>query len=781
MNSMSAYQTARKGMNGLMSGLDTEGIVKGMTSGTTTRIAKLLQDKQKITWRTSAYQGISGAMNDFSNKYLSLASSTSVYSAKFFQGSTAKVNGDFGKYVSVTGSSSTAGKFSIVGVNKTSTTSSMVSDKTVSSNEINTGKIDFSADGKVTNNLTNTSLNVTYGGKILEVKLKDFKFTQGATDEEKSRQLAAAVNAAMAVVDIGEGKNLGDKFEMTITADNKFNLAAKPTLPGEAETGDMTIIGASKALIDSLGFKAGATVKKDTPIVGDVIDPKKFETKLNFGDTLKGKSMSFNLNGVTRNIVFDDSMRYDNAANFAQDMNKKLSATFGVDRVQVKANADDTLTFAAYKKQGDGTMIIDPTSTLKMAADGENIMGKEGVFSLENYASSRISLSTAIGELPDSPFVLDKDGKGSMMINGVKIDYSKTDSITAIVNRVNRSSAGVDIKFMEATDKFSVTAKAPGGAGQVNITDVTGNFASSIFGTAKATQGQDAEIVVSYDGGKTTQVLQRESNTFQIDGMAITIAQDADKANISATNQVTFTSAANTDDIVKGIKAMVDDYNKLTEMVNKELTTKPNRNYQPLTDEQRKDMTEDQIKDWEKQAQAGLLFGDSTMRELSTELRFAFSFDVTNAATLKEMGIETSSAYSENGKIIIDEAKLKSAIENDLEGVKNAFTNPVADPKNPQKNEAGFMENVKKVVDKYAKVDGSYENKGLLIQMAGPKNSIATYDTTMSKQQKSIDEQLARLKSTLKSQEDRYYSEFTRLETYISQMEAQSSWLAQNA
>ncbi|MEG1801089.1 MAG: hypothetical protein RR273_03850, partial [Oscillospiraceae bacterium] len=174
--------------------------------------------------------------------------------------------------------------------------------------------------------------------------------------------------------------------------------------------------------------------------------------------------MSFNLNGVTRNIVFDDSMRYDNAANFAQDMNKKLSATFGVDRVQVKANADDTLTFAAYKKQGDGTMIIDPTSTLKMAADGENIMGKEGVFSLENYASSRISLSTAIGELPDSPFVLDKDGKGSMMINGVKIDYSKTDSITAIVNRVNRSSAGVDIKFMEATDKFSVTAKAPGGA-----------------------------------------------------------------------------------------------------------------------------------------------------------------------------------------------------------------------------------------------------------------------------------------------------------------------------
>ncbi|MEG1801088.1 MAG: flagellar filament capping protein FliD, partial [Oscillospiraceae bacterium] len=312
-------------------------------------------------------------------------------------------------------------------------------------------------------------------------------------------------------------------------------------------------------------------------------------------------------------------------------------------------------------------------------------------------------------------------------------------------------------------------------------TDVTGNFASSIFGTAKATQGQDAEIVVSYDGGKTTQVLQRESNTFQIDGMAITIAQDADKANISATNQVTFTSAANTDDIVKGIKAMVDDYNKLTEMVNKELTTKPNRNYQPLTDEQRKDMTEDQIKDWEKQAQAGLLFGDSTMRELSTELRFAFSFDVTNAATLKEMGIETSSAYSENGKIIIDEAKLKSAIENDLEGVKNAFTNPVADPKNPQKNEAGFMENVKKVVDKYAKVDGSYENKGLLIQMAGPKNSVATYDTAMSKQQKSIDEQLARLKSTLKSQEDRYYSEFTRLETYISQMEAQSSWLAQNA
>ncbi|MEG0019736.1 MAG: flagellar filament capping protein FliD, partial [Oscillospiraceae bacterium] len=526
--------------------------------------------------------------------------------------------------------------------------------------------------------------------------------------------------------------------------------------------------------------KTGATVKKDAPIVGEVIDPKKFETKLNFGETLKGKSMSFNLNGVTRNIVFDDTMRYDTAENFAQDMNKKLSATFGTDRVQVQANADDTLTFAAYKKQ-NGAMEIDQTSTLKIASDGENIMGQAGVFTMENYATSRISLSTSISKIPDSPFVLDKDGKGSLEVNGVKIDYTKDDSINAIVNKINRSTAGVEVKFMEATDKFSITAKAPGGAGQINIKDVAGNFASSIFGTAKATQGQDAEIEVSYDGGKTTQVLQRESNTFQIDGMAITISQDAEKAGVSKTNPITFTSSANTDDVLKGIKSMVDDYNKLTEMVNKELTTKPNRNYQPLTDEQRKDMTEDQIKDWEKQAQSGLLFGDSTLRELSTELRFAFSFDVANGATLKDMGITTSGAYSDNGKIIIDEAKLKSAIENDLEGVKTAFTNPVADPKNPQKNEAGFMENVKNIVDKYSKVDGSYESKGLLIQMAGPKNSVATYQTSMSKQQKSIDEQLARLKSTLKSQEDRYYSEFTRLETYISQMEAQSSWLAQNA
>ncbi|MEG1972866.1 MAG: flagellin hook IN motif-containing protein, partial [Oscillospiraceae bacterium] len=170
----------------------------------------------------------------------------------------------------------------------------------------------------------------------------------------------------------------------------------------------------------------------------------------------------------------DDTMRYDTAENFAQDMNKKLSATFGTDRVQVQANADDTLTFAAYKKQ-NGAMEIDQTSTLKIASDGENIMGQAGVFTMENYATSRISLSTSISKIPDSPFVLDKDGKGSLEVNGVKIDYTKDDSINAIVNKINRSTAGVEVKFMEATDKFSITAKAPGGAGQINIKDVAGN------------------------------------------------------------------------------------------------------------------------------------------------------------------------------------------------------------------------------------------------------------------------------------------------------------------
>lgn len=778
MNGVTAYQTAKKGMSGLMSGLDTDTIIKGMTASTTNRISKLLQSKQKNSWKIDAFQDITSRLTGFKSKYFDVSSPTSLYSEKFFQGANVSAGGSFAKYIKVTGNSSTAKNLSIVGVKKNASTSSLVGDKSLSDNKIETGVVDFSTDGKVINNVSGQNISVSYEGKKYNITLGNVDFAPGATDAEKTAQIQTAVNDAMSKTDIGGGKNLGDKFEMTVAGD-KFSLSAKVQSDG-SEVADLTIDGANDKILKALGMKVGSVVKKDAAVVGETIDPATFETKLNFRDTMVGKSMTFNLNGVKKEIIFDASMRFDNAANFAEDLNKKLSSAFGNGRVKVEANADNSFSFGVYKNSG-GNMVLDGTSILGMTSSSGDVMGNNGVFNMEQSASSRISLTDSLSTLNNSPFKLDANGKGSLTANGVTIDYTGDDSIQTIISKINHSDAGVEISYMSTSDTFSATAKASGAAGSIDIKDVNGNFAANIFGTATAKAGQDAEIEISYDGGKTTQILQRDSNTFSLDGMTITLENGADTAGISPTDPVTFTSTANTDDIIKNIKNMINDYNDLTALVNKQLGSKPNRNYAPLTDEQKKDMTEKQIADWEIQAKAGLLYGDSDLRTLTSELRFVFSFDVNGASSLKDMGITTSSAYGDNGKIILDESKLKAALETDIEGVKAAFTTASVDPASKVTGEKGFMQRVGDIVTKYAKSSGDFDNMGILVKKAGYKDATYTMNTTLNREQASFDEELSKLKRTLKSQEDRYYAEFTRLETYINQMNAQSGWLSQNA
>ena len=69
-SSSSAYGVTSKGIGGLATGLDTDEIIKGMTIGIRSKIAKQLQSKQLLTWQTDAYRSISSKLIDFSKKYL---------------------------------------------------------------------------------------------------------------------------------------------------------------------------------------------------------------------------------------------------------------------------------------------------------------------------------------------------------------------------------------------------------------------------------------------------------------------------------------------------------------------------------------------------------------------------------------------------------------------------------------------------------------------------------------------------------------------------------------
>ena len=160
---------------------------------------------------------------------------------------------------------------------------------------------------------------------------------------------------------------------------------------------------------------------------------------------------------------------------------------------------------------------------------------------------------------------------------------------------------------------------------------------------------------MKYAGSDEAVEITRGSNSFTIDGLTINVKgkfgydESGDLIVDDPDSVVEIDAQVDADTIVDAVKSMIEEYNSIIELVNKEVKTKPDRDYEPLTTEQKKELSEDEIEAWEKKAKEGLLYADSDIRSLTSDLRFIIDGGI--AQELAEMGITTSSTYSDNGKI----------------------------------------------------------------------------------------------------------------------------------
>lgn len=422
--------------------------------------------------------------------------------------------------------------------------------------------------------------------------------------------------------------------------------------------------------------------------------------------------------------------------------------------------------------------------------------------------SNRVNLNIS---LKDSGMNLgaatpDANGKYKLNINGTDIEFSENDSMNLIMKRINEADAGIKISYLSTTDKFVVEATEDGAAGLIQLKgegakllfgqEIDSENASAIGGGNSFSAGQDAIVAVKYAGSDEVVELTRGNNSFSIEGLDITVKGKFgydDSGNLIENDPeqaVTFTSNIESDKIASAVSDLVKEYNEILELVNKELTTRPDRDYTPLTSEQKKELSEDEVKLWEEKAKSGLLYNSSELRSLADDLRWMIN--PADQQKMSEMGISVSTNWQDNGKLSFDENKFKAALEKDPDAVKNFFTKEAsfdeegyqaALAKNPKTDrsafevKAGFAVNLKNGMDKYVKTLGT--QKGILIEKAGStKSPLSILNNSISNQIKDVDKILANLKVRLKSEQDRYISQFTQLETLISQMNSQSSYLS---
>lgn len=345
------------------------------------------------------------------------------------------------------------------------------------------------------------------------------------------------------------------------------------------------------------------------------------------------------------------------------------------------------------------------------------------------------------------------------------LDVAETDSLGSVLSKM-KSELGINATYSEFTGEFYLKSTE---TGKANSFTLGGSLATALFGdnATQKVEGSDATVKLSING--TTVEKTQAGNTFNIDGMQVTL-----KGNIAETSEadaVSFTTSVDSDKIIGVIKSMVEEYNTMANEIHSAYTTKPlltskNKRYEPLTEEEASELSESTIENYEKKAKTGILFGDSDLFSAYDEMR-----SIISSMDLEAIGIST---VYDGGKttLAVDETKLRSALENDPDKVRDTFT---ADKTNGDAKD-GVMTRLQKTMDKYAKTTG---DKGILVNLAGTEKSATSLTNNNYKSKiDRLQEQIERWEEKLSNKIDYYTKQFTALEQMISDMNSQSSALA---
>jgi len=359
-------------------------------------------------------------------------------------------------------------------------------------------------------------------------------------------------------------------------------------------------------------------------------------------------------------------------------------------------------------------------------------------------------------------------------ISGRTFSFNSTDTMRHVMNTVNAdAAAGVRFFYSGIESRFIIQTRNTGAATSSlavsDVPDMPGMFLNTL-GLSGAAQnrvsGQDASVRFQTTGGLGTVTLNQASNTFTVDGITYNLLR-ATPAGVS----LNVTVSQNTDRTVNAIKAFVERYNQILTGFNEKLGEQRFRDYRPLTDDQRSEMSEQQIEQWENRAKSGLLQNNRILESAVNALRTAFTQSFQAAGiSLQEIGITTGSHF-ERGRLHLDEARLREAVGVRHEQISSLFSS---------QSTIAYSHRVSDVLQDFVRLTrNNHGRKGTLLERAGFTGSITEFQNEMNTQMRGIDNRIDTALDAMERNEQRYWRQFTALEDAIQRMNAQSAWLAQ--
>lgn len=272
-----------------------------------------------------------------------------------------------------------------------------------------------------------------------------------------------------------------------------------------------------------------------------------------------------------------------------------------------------------------------------------------------------------------------------------------------------------------------------------------------------AVKADASNAIIELNGAE----FESDTNEFSVNGLSITATGVSDL--------MTITTSTDVDGIYNMIKDFFKEYNTLMNSMETAYNAASAKDYEPLTDDEKSEMSEEEVEKWEKKIKDSLLRRDDTLSSLisSISMKMTNTYEIDGKTySLSSFGISTTAYFSrvenESYAYHIDgdeddastqgnEDKLRKAIQEDPETVTKFFTQLAKDV--------------------YAGLNEKMEATTL-------SSAFTVYnDKQLQSEYDEYTETIEKWEEKLKDLEDYYYDKFAAMETALATLQSQTNSL----
>lgn len=753
-------------LSGMMSGLDTDAIVQGLSSAYQVKIDKVNKKKKKLDYQTEAWTALNSKILSFYKGALSKVKTYGNYKTK-----KASVSGGNKASISVKATSKAADGTYKVKVRSTASAAFLTSAKLASQK--------YTATYNATNSTSFSEMYDEDGNKLSDslmgksIRFSGTQMKNKTNDEGKELYTLNYEGTAMSIDIYDENGNVTNTVsEATKSQIDAYLAKLKKMDPDNYDKSKYRGV----AVLEPADAIADFTYTFDeNSSVADINAKLKEAGFTGLAVTMNdGKFTIGNVAGFTSN--YDGSLRQARGEYWVHNENSGDALDILGITTDVFGKVD-VFTTDTEEEDEEGNI----THTINRTVDGNKVF-------MYDVTDTPLSTNSKLSEYLRDIFANDaqvdaETGKKYIEYNLVMGTGANAKTTTLRINEdtkvsdftkaiQNASGGKVTASFDAKNQRFflnsnatgsvnSFALEAAGSAGSQEALERLGLVDSNLFtGDDKMSAQTASDAVIELNGATITSA----TNDIKIDSLGLTItAESADPDEV-----LTIKVANDTDGVYNMIKDFIKEYNNLlTEMA--ELYYAEKTDYEPLTEEEEEEMSDKQIEKWEEKVKKSVLRRDDSIGTLMNTMRNALSqaVKVTNADgttskySLASLGI-TTGEYLERGLLHIagdsDDPeyagktdKLRKLLEEDPDKVMNIL--------------AGVTTNL---YDKMRKMAKSTELHGF---------EKFYNDKVMKSHDEGYDKDIKKLEEKLEAMQDKYYKQFSKMEVALSKLNSVSSSL----